>query len=177
MRSICARMLRRHAVVLLGFVLAVPLLSGCSQLGIATADDLTTTESRLENSNRATNSRIDTLEKSTSDMQVSLDEIAASIDTLNARFGRAKIWLETMNIDTIAQDAEKATNAALAAESNAMAFFTQYLAWIRQQHAALEEQIKTLETATKKDGSGAAKSSDKAGDDSSKKPDDSGGGG
>jgi prefoldin subunit 5 len=163
--------------VLLGFALAVPLLNGCSQLGIATADDLTATESRLENSNRATNSRIDTLEKSTSDMQVSLNEIAASIDTLNARFGRAKVWLETMNIDTIAQDAEKATNAALAAESNAMAFFTQYLEWIKQQHAALEEQIKTLETATKKGGSGNTKSPDKTGDNSSKKPDDSGGGG
>jgi hypothetical protein len=177
MRSILARNLKRHAFMLLGVVLAAPLLNGCAQMGIAKADDLAATESRMENSNQATNTRIDALEKSTNDMQLSLNEIAASIDTLNARFGRAKVWLETMNIDTIAQDAEKATNAALAAESNATAFFTQYLAWIRQQHAALDQQIKTLEAATKKDGSGSTKTPDKAGDDSSKKPDDSGGGG
>jgi len=177
MRSILAMNLRRHAFVILGLVLAAPLLNGCSQLGIAKVDDVTASESRLENSNRATNSRIDTLEKSTADMQKSLDEIAASIDTLNARFGRAKVWLETMNIDTIAQDAEKATKAALAVSSSATAFFTNYLTWIKQQQAALEEQINTLEATTKKGESESTKAPEKAGDDSSEKPDDSGGGG
>ena len=41
MRTISDKGFRRHAVVLLALALAVPLLNGCSQLGIAKTDDLT----------------------------------------------------------------------------------------------------------------------------------------
>jgi outer membrane murein-binding lipoprotein Lpp len=153
MRLICAGNFTRCTVVILGLALAVPLLNGCSQLGIAKADELAATESRLEQSNNATNGRIDTLEKNTNDMQQSLNEIAASIDTLNARFERAKVWLETMNIDTISEDVQEASKAAMTASAQSKSFFTFYLAWIRTQHAELGKQITTLEKEFKQEGS------------------------
>jgi outer membrane murein-binding lipoprotein Lpp len=177
MRSISTRELRRYVVVLLAFACATPFLSGCSTLGIATTDDLTAAESRLQNSQRATTTRVDNLEKNTSDLQATLTQISSNIDTLNTRFARAKVWLENMNIDTIAADSQEASAAAISAEARSRAFFSHYLDWIKSLNAMLEEQITTLETQMKSDATGTPKSPDSTGGTSSEKPDDSGGDG
>lgn len=168
MRSIFGRGARSCTVLALAFALAVPFLNGCSQLGIATADELAATDTRVESYNSSANTRLDGLEKNTSDMQTTLNQITASIDTLNARFARASEWLKTMNLDTISTDAQKASAAAISAEARSAAFLAHYLEWIKAQHAALEEQITTLEAKMKQSAEGASKPP-------SDKPTDSGG--
>jgi len=173
MRFTLAGGLGRHAVVLLALVIAAPLLNGCSQLGIATADDLTAVESRMDSSNRTTGTRLDELEKSSNEMQQTLLQITTSLDTLNVRFARAKEWLETLNIDSISADTEAASKAALAAEERSKAFLNFYFEWIKTQHAELEKQIKLLDESLKDDGTGSPppsptdKSSDSGGGDDS----------
>ena len=172
MRFIFTTGVRRHVVVLLAVALVVPFVSACSQLGIATTDDLTATEARLDNSNRTTLNRLDTLEKDKTDLQSSLNQITSSIDTLNARFARAKEWLETMNLDTIAEDAQKAQNAAISAEARSTAFLTHYLEWIKAQHTLLGQEIAAIEAKMKDTAAGTSKPAD-----STDKPADSGGDG
>ena len=151
MRSIFTRELRRRAVVLLALA-AAPFLSGCSTLGIATTEELAATETRLQNSNRDTSARLDNLEQGTADMQQTLNQIATSIDTMNTRFGRAKTWLETMNLDTISQDAQAASKAALDVDSRHKAFLTGYLEWLKGQQALIEKQIAAVEGKMKETG-------------------------
>ena len=174
MRSKFSRQVGRYAAILLALVMAVPFLNGCSTLGIATTDELTAMESSQRTSNNSTNTRIDNLEKSTGDLQTTLTQMTASIDTLNVRFARAKTWLETMNIDTITADAQKASDAALSAEARSRAFLEHYLEWIKAQHAALEQQITTLEAQIKQAPSGDSKKPDA--DKPAKEPANSGGG-
>lgn len=160
MRSTFSARIGRCAAVLLALALAVPFFTGCSQLGIAKTDDLTAMESSLRNSNNATNTRIDNLEKSTGDMQATLTQMTTSLDSLNARFARAATWLETMSLDTIAEDSKTAADAANLAAVRSQEFFAHYLEWIKAQHVALEQQIKTLETQVKKSPSDASKKPD-----------------
>ena len=167
MRSIFTRGHRRCAVVVLASAMAEPLLNGCSTLGIATTDELTATENRLQSSNTTTNARLDGLEKNTSDMQTTLSQMTASVDTLNARFARAKEWIESINIDTISSDAQAAQKAAMDAEARSRAFLTHYLEWLKSQQALLAKQIETLEAQMKQDVAGSKKTS--------KEPADSGG--
>jgi len=175
MRTISDKGFRRHAVVLLGLALAVPLLNGCSQLGIATADDLTAMEARLQNTSRATDTRVDTLEKSTADMQQTLTEITTSLDTLNARFARAKVWIETLNMDTISADVQNASKQAMSAESRTRAFLEHYLEWIKAQQVLLDQQVTALEAKMKESGEGEAKSPDSTEDKSTEESADTGG--
>jgi chromosome segregation ATPase len=156
-------------VLFLVFALTVPFLGGCSTLGIATLDDLDASETRLRNSSNATATRIDELEKDKTDLQQTLTQITTSIDTLNARFARASEWLQTMNLDTISEDAEKAQMAAMGAEARSRAFLTHYLEWIRAQHAALQEQITLLEAKLNEGETGSP------GEGTTEKPAESGG--
>ena len=130
---------------LLGLALAVPLLGGCSTLGIATLDDLSASEAQIRNTNTATATRIDELEKENADMQQTLTQVTASLDTLNNRFQRASVWLQNMNLDTISADAQKAQDAAMSAEARAAAFLTHYVEWMKKQQALIQEQIAALE--------------------------------
>jgi chromosome segregation ATPase len=149
MRSIPYNALRPHAAVLLALALVLPVLNGCSTLGIATTDDITAMEARLQSANSATDTRVNTLEQNTADMQQTLNEITASLDTLNARFARAKTWIETMNIDTISADVQEASQKAMSAEARSRAFLEHYLEWIKSQQALFEQQIVTLEAKLK----------------------------
>ena len=176
MRTIVEKRFFREAVLVLVLALAVPFLNGCSTLGIAKTDDLAAMEKRLQSSGSSTDKRVDTLEKSATETQQDLNQISANIDTLNPRFVRAKGWLETMNLDTIATDAHDASKVAQSAASNSNAFFTQYLEWVKAQHTLLEQQIKMLEDRINEDAKGVSKPSG-SGDTSSEKPADSGGGG
>ena len=169
MSSTSSARVGRCAVVLLALALAVPFLNGCSTLGIATADDLTAMESSLRNSNNATNTRIDNVEKSTGDMQAELTQMTTSLDSLNARFARAATWLETMSLDTIAEDTKKATEEARAVAAVSQEFFKSYLEWIKAQHAALDQQIKILDAQMNKSPADTPEKADT-------KPADSGGG-
>jgi methyl-accepting chemotaxis protein len=144
---------RTRVVVLIALAATVPCLGGCSTLGIATADDLTATESRLQNSYRANATRIENLEQSSADMQQTLNELSAGIDSLNTRFQRAKTWLETMNLDTIARDAQEASTLSLAAEARSREFFAVYLDWIKSMQALLQQQITLLESKMGEDPS------------------------
>ncbi len=175
MRSKFSRQVGRYAALLFALAMAVPIFNGCSTLGIATTDELTAMESSVRTSNNSTNTRIDNLEKSTGELQTTLAQMTASIDTLNARFARAKTWLETMNVDTISADAQRASEAAMSAEARSRAFLEHYLEWIKEQHAALEKQIATLETKMKQAPSGDSKKPDA--DKPAKEPADSDGGG
>ena len=127
---------RRIAFFLL--VALVPVLSGCSQLGIATTDDLEATESRMQNSNRTTNSRLDSVEQLSKDL-------SADIDSLNVRFQRASEWLKTMNLDTISKQANDASAAAIALEQQNRMFITKYLEWLKAQQKLIAEQITAIE--------------------------------
>ena len=136
---------RQCIVVMITLAMVMPFFAGCSTLGIATTDELTSTETRLQNSNSATNTRLDTVEKSTTDMQATLAQMTASVDTLNARFARAKVWLETMNLDTIAEDASKASQAAIAIEARNRAFLESYIGWLKAQQEQIAKQLAELE--------------------------------
>ncbi|UCH84922.1 MAG: hypothetical protein JSW50_04330 [Candidatus Latescibacterota bacterium] len=134
------------AVILIALAVAVPLINGCSTLGIATSEELQAVEGRLESSNRSTGARLDNLEKDTADNQQALEQMTATMNDLNERFAEARTWLETMNLDTITQDSQRATAAATAAETRIRAFLTHYLEMLKNQQAALEKQIATIET-------------------------------
>jgi predicted nuclease with TOPRIM domain len=140
-------------VVLIALAATVPCLGGCSTLGIATADDLTATESRLQNSNRANATRIENLEQNSASMQEALNELTAGVDSLNVRFQRATTWLQNMNLDTLAKDAEEASTLALAAEARNREFFNVYLEWIKSMQALLQQQITLLESRITEDPS------------------------
>jgi uncharacterized phage infection (PIP) family protein YhgE len=177
MRFIFTSVIRRHVFVLLAIALAAPILNGCSTLGIATTDDITAMESRLQNSDRSTVTRVDNLERGTNDMQVTLNQITSNIDSLSAQFSRARVWLETMNLDTISADAQEATKAATSAEARSRAFLEHYLEWIKEQHATLEKQITALEAQMKQGAKVTPKSTDSTDDTSTKPPADTGGDG
>ena len=172
MRSILTRSQRFPLAVLLAVALIFPLLGGCSTLGIATLDDLSTTETSLRNSNNSTATRIDELEKDNADMQQTLTQVTATLDTLNARFERASVWLQNMNLDTISADAQRAQQAAMSAESRAAAFLAHYIEWMKAQQTLLQEQIAALEAKMESPETGAAGSGDEGASD---EPADSGG--
>jgi len=138
---------RRIAFFLLATLL--PVLSGCSQMGIATTDDLEATESRLQNSNRTTNSRLDSVEQLSKDSQATLNDLSADIDSLNVRFLRASAWLKTMNLDTISKQANDASAAAIALEQQNRVFVTKYLEWLKAQQKLIAEQITAIEAKMK----------------------------
>lgn len=142
-----------RAFWVLALALAVPFLGGCSTLGIATADDLTETESRLQNMSRANTTRIDNLEQSTADTRATLTELSAGVDSLNTRFAQAKKWLETMNLETISRDASEASQRALTAEARSREFLTAYLEWIKSMQTLLQQQITLLESRMAEDPS------------------------
>jgi hypothetical protein len=160
MRFIFERKFHDGAILLLVFALVMPLLGGCSQLGIAKVDDLTATETRLQNQGRANTTRIETLEKADADMQKTLTELVAGVDTLNTRFMRAKAWLETMDLDTIADNANEASKLALSAEARSQDFFKNYLAWIREMQSLLQKQILLLEAKMEDSAAGATPAED-----------------
>jgi hypothetical protein len=164
MRFVFTRRFRDRAIAVLVFVLVLPLLGGCSQLGIAKTDDLTAVETRLTNATRANSTRLDAVEKNTADMQKTLTELSTSIDTLNTRFLRAKAWLETMNLDTITKNADEASQMALAAEARSQEFFRVYLEWLKTMQTSLQEQIKLLESKTKEDPAETRKTPASTGD-------------
>ncbi len=172
MRSILNRSQRSALALLLAVALIVPLLGGCSTLGIATLDDLNATETRLRTSNNAAATRIDDIEKDKADMQQTLMQVTASLDTLNSRFERASVWLQNMNLDTISADAQRAQQAAMSAESRAAAFLTHYIEWMKAQQTLLQEQIAALEAKMENAETGASGSGDEGASD---KPADSGG--
>ncbi len=153
---------RRIAAFLLATFL--PVLSGCSMLGIATTDDLEAAESRLQNSNRTTTSRLDSVEKLSKDSQANLKELTADIDSLNVRFQRASEWLKTMNLDTISKQANDASAAAIALEQQNRVFITKYLEWLKAQQELIAEQITVIEAKMKASaaitGSGDTKKAD-----------------
>ena len=136
---------RRRGIALFVAVTLLPVFGGCSQLGIATTDDLEATESRLQNSNRTTNSRLDSVEQASQDYQATLNTLAASVDTLNVRFARAKEWLQTMNLDTISKQANDASAAAIALEEQNRVFLAKYIGWLKAQQALIAEQITVIE--------------------------------
>ena len=172
MRFISGKGLRGPAVVLFAIMLAAPFL-GCSTLGIATTDELTAAENRLQSSSNSTNSRLDNLDKSSAETQQVLAQISAQLDSLSAGFAQAKAWLESMNFETMTSAAENASKAASAAEARSLTFLTQYLEWVKAQHTMLGEQIKTLEATMQQDT--ASQSSDSKSSTSSDEPPDSGG--
>jgi len=135
----------RRRIAVFALVVLVPVISGCSQLGIATSDDLEATESRLQTSNRTTNSRLDTVEQSVTDTQTTMAMLTADIDTLGVRFSRAAKWLQEMNIDTISQQAHEASAAAIALEQQNRVFLAKYLEWLKAQQALIAEQIQVLD--------------------------------
>lgn len=143
------KILRNHTTLVLGAALLAPCLVSCAQLGIATTDDLTAAENRLANQNVSTVQRLDSVEKSTSDMQSTVNRMATSVDSLNARFLRAKEWLEKMDIDHVSRDAVDASQAALAAQAQTEAFLTHYLDWIKAQYALLGQEIAEIEAKMK----------------------------
>jgi hypothetical protein len=150
-------------------------LNGCSQLGIATTNDLSDLENRLQNSSNATDTRVENLEKNTADLQKTLEQLSVSIDTLNTRFARAKKWLETMNIDTIASEAKEASGAALNVEKRTKLFYTNYLESIKAQKSLLEQQIQILEQQMGGNDKSATKPTDPGDKSTTQKPADSGG--
>jgi paraquat-inducible protein B len=179
MRSILNRSQRFPLAVLLAVALIVPLMGGCSTLGIATLDDLNATETRLRTSSNATATRIDDLEKDKADMQQTLTQVTASLDTLNSRFERASVWLQNMNLDTISADAQRAQQAAMSAESRAAAFLTHYIEWMKAQQTLLQEQIAALEAKMESPETGDSGSGDEGASPADSGDDDesSGGGG
>jgi predicted nucleic acid-binding Zn-ribbon protein len=145
MRNNLPRRVRNGTLIFVALALAIPFLGGCSTLGIATTEELDAVNGRLESSNRSTGTRLDALEKDSADLQQTLGEMTASIETLNSQFAEAKTWLETMNIASITEDSQKATAAATAAETRIRLFLTHYLEMLRAQQASLEEQITVIE--------------------------------
>ena len=173
MRSLITRQIGRYAFAIAALALTVPFATGCSTLGIATTEELTDLESRIQTSGRTSNTRLDKIETDQATILQQMSEISASIDSLNTSFANASEWLKTMNLDTISADAKNATNAATLAEARSRKFLDYYLAWIKSQHTALEKQIADLEASMKPAAEESEKpAEDTSGDDSS---DDSGG--
>lgn len=142
------------------FLLAVlPLALGCSTLGIATTSDLEEAEARMQNTNRATGNRVQNIERDLNNLQQTVNQTTSQVDTLNTRFARARKWLETMDLDTISQDAQDAITAAEAAERRTLTFSQRYLDLLRAQRDLLVEEIQSLETKMKAGDSGGMGSS------------------
>ena len=148
-----------RTITLLALAGLLPLLGSCGTLGIATTDELAATESRLQNSNGATNTRIQKAESNSKEMQEDLMQLSANIDTLNVRFVRAQEWLEAMNLDTISAQAEEASKTATAIEEQNRMFLAKYLEWLKAQQAVIAERITAIE-ARIKDSAGAPAGSD-----------------
>ena len=68
-----------RTIALFGLAVLLPLLGSCGTLGIATTDDLAATESQLQNSNRATNTRIEKAENNSKKMQENLNWFLCTI--------------------------------------------------------------------------------------------------
>jgi chromosome segregation ATPase len=130
------------------------ILAGCSTLGIATLDDLEATETRLQNAQRATDTRTRTNEQAI--QQVTTDvasltemqqQIQASVAQLDEQFAAARTWLESMDLESMAESADRTEAAALMAEQRSRNIIVGYLEWARKHRAMLDEQINTLQQA------------------------------
>jgi len=147
------RTVRFSAVIVLSLSL-VMVLAGCSTLGIATLDDLEATESRLRSANQATDTRTRANEQAI--QQVTADvasltemqqQIQASVAQLDEQFAAARTWLESMDLESMAESAQRTEAAALTAEQRSRNIVVGYLEWARKHRAMLDEQIKTLQQA------------------------------
>jgi len=152
--SITGSSVRVAAVIVVALSL-MPFLSGCSTLGIATTEDLEATETRLRSAQRATDTRARTNEQALQEMSASVDQltemqqqVAASIAELNEQFASAKTWLDGMELESMAESAQRTEAAALTAEQRSRNIVVGYLEWARKHRAMLDEQIKILEQAT-----------------------------
>lgn len=131
-------------LLIVAVALLIPALVGCSTLGIATTDDLTAAEQRMTTSSGASQQRIAELEKTNTEMNQTLQQVYAEIDSLNNSFAEAKQWLQSMDLATISEDAKNASASAQAANS----FLVMYLEWLKEQHAVIEKQMAALQQLT-----------------------------
>lgn len=144
---------RLSAVIVLSLSLMM-ILAGCSTLGIATLDDLEATENRLQSANSATDTRARNNEQALQQMTADIteltqmqQEIQASVAQLDEQFAAAKTWLESMDLESMAESAQRTESAALTAEQRSRNIVVGYLEWARKHRSLLDEQIKMLQQA------------------------------
>jgi hypothetical protein len=129
-------------------------LSGCSTLGIATADDLEATQAGLENQVSSNRTRTDALEGRMNALADSLQQVSqsqathqASIDSLENRFQRAADWLNSMDFDTMSKDVSDAKGYTRQVTQSV-------LDWLIGQRSFLDTEIQKIETMLNEDQGG-----------------------
>lgn len=131
---------------------ALPGLTGCSVLGIATANDLETVQTAQETQSRRSAAQIQTLEQDMARLDTQMTELEnttarlkelenmsrGDLDSLMTEFRAATGELEAMGLATMAED-------LAAARENSRRAVENYLNRLKAQHIALGQEITELE--------------------------------
>ena len=137
-----------NRLFLVGLLLlaVAPWATGCATLGIAKVEDLQATETRLANQNTNTNASIKTMKQ---DMQTLQDWNAkqqASMDSLLSGIAEMQQWISALNVDSIAEDATFAKDAAIQGEKRWSDILERLVNNLRTQQEAKAEELLYLES-------------------------------
>jgi chromosome segregation ATPase len=147
--------------VLLLLVGAAPLLTGCSTLGIAEVKNVDAKNQQQDSQINGVDQRVQSTEAAIQQIAQQQQAYSARIDSLDANVTQMRTWLASLNVDTIAQDAQRATALAEEAEGRTRSIISHYLARLQKELTALEAEIAAAQQQL--DASGTSSSSESSG--------------
>ena len=135
---------RRMVLAVLALA-ALPWVTGCSTLGIAKIEDLQAAETRMANQNTSTNAEVKTVKQDMQRLQEWNAQQQAGMDSLSQQIAEVRRWVETLNVDDIAQDASFAKAAALKGEERWMGILERLINDLRSRQTRQAEELQYLE--------------------------------
>ena len=151
-----SRSLARRILVTLSLATLLPLMNGCSVFGIATSGDLNDAENRMQADQRRTDQRLDAVEENSRTARDNITNMSARIDSLNAEFGQAAEWIQSLDFEGISRQASDASEAAAAIREQNRLFMAKYLEWLKAQQALITQQVEMLEAKVNASGTAYA---------------------
>ena len=168
----------RAGLLFCGSIL-LPVLTGCSTLGIAETKDVTAMEARIDNENQQINTRLEASLANQQELQAQVNQLmqsqsatAAQVDSLVHHFEIAREWLKDLNIDSLSEDVSTIHRVSAEANDRSRKVTEFYVEWIRNQHETLGKQLQALEASLKESAPPPSSEGSRGQDDSG----DSGGG-
>jgi hypothetical protein len=143
-------------------MLSAPLFVGCSTLGIAKVEDLETLDANVQRQNTATTQRLSNIEGSLQQLVDQEAQRQARLDSMSADVAQMRSWLGSLNIETLSQDAQRASMLAETAETRGRTLLQHYRDRLIQEQQLLMQEIQFIEqlmTGTSPGASAAADTS------------------
>ncbi|UCE01806.1 MAG: hypothetical protein JSW67_11105 [Candidatus Latescibacterota bacterium] len=141
---------------------SAPLLVGCSTLGIAQVEDLETLDANVQRQNTATTQRLSNIEGSLQQLVDQEAQRQALLDSMSADVAQMRSWLNSLNIETLSQDAQRASMLAETAETRGRTLLQHYRDRLIQEQQLLMQEIQFIEELMQGASAGASAAADTA---------------